>query len=498
MASKKKQDTSAKPPPEQAAKPSSEKTGNDTPDLNDKMAFYAFQGAMSPKITSPVVNDSDIIDDNMSIFRVNAIESRAGKSKIISSGKPYYGYTLTEMKEVPIEKCAEVFGSLTPILTNLFGSGTAMGFSASSTQEEAIKTAKEKVTGKKGEVSTEAESASSGGAMIKYCFIRVPFIHGKTLPNMDKLTAAEQEKMAKLHTIAIFDDSIFNNSTSVEKNKLVKIEFLDENINFAKITGVIAQGGSPIAAPSFFGFPDSILAFATAQVQASVATLTGPQAMNGILFGHSTTAQVFSLYSRLPGKPADRQMFYKQESGGDQKSYSPGFTSRPGTAETYLINCMKAIKDGTAGAEIVDWVNKSYFVFIMVGTNSAYKGDASGLANALVDTLGTSRYYIFARGSYGWGSQYVQSNVRPRDFEFETTGIQGQYYDKILKGMYAKGAKNCVVLRPAPWAPSSALAHSALPEYKQEAEMFLYYLSGGKAGTPPIGSGNGSFINAKK
>ena len=496
---KDRKDSSAKPSASTGVS-ENKNPANDIPDLNDRMAFYAFQGAMRPNITSPILNDSDLIDDNLAIFRINSTESRAGKNKIISPGKAYYGYTLTEMKEIPIEKCAETFGSLTPILTNLFGSGTSMGFSLDSTKEEALKTAKDEYTAKtsKEDTTSKTEDNNSGGATIKYCYVKIPFIHGKTMPDMSKLTDSDQESVAKLHTIAIFDDSIYNNSTAIEKNKLVKIEFLDENINFAKIVGVLAQGGTPAAAPSFFGFPDAILAFAQAQVQASVSTLSGPQAMNGILFGHSTTAQVYGIFNSLGGMPADKKLFYKQESGGDQKSYTPGFTSRPGTAETYLINCMSAIKDGSAGAEIIDWVNKSFYVFIMVGTNSAYKGDARALASALVDTLGTERFYVFARGSYGWGSKYVASNVRGRDFEFETTGIQGQYYDKMLSGMYAKGAKNCIVLRPAPWAASSAAAHSRLPEYEEEAKMMLYILTGGKAGIPPIGSGNGGYINGKR
>ena len=167
----------------------------------DKLPYNAFQESVEFNITSPQVTSNDVADDPMVIYRTNMISGM--NSTIIDISKPYYGYALEDSKAVT-PKNKEAFSAIS-LISSLFG-----------TKEEA-----------------------------QVVRVRVPFIHEKTLTNPEK-NPAQKQKLIKMHTAAYLDPTLFSPSTKITKNKLVKIQFLDQNLSKAKIIGITGQNAASV------------------------------------------------------------------------------------------------------------------------------------------------------------------------------------------------------------------------------------------------------------
>ena len=205
MAETKKPDsanTQAKDSPTAGTAPAQSTESQILKDLNlNNLPFNAFQESIEYNITSPNINSNDVIDDPLIIYRSNMVAN--SNSSIIDINKPYYGYALEDSKAVkPTNK--EAFSAIS-LISSLFGS------------------------------SQEVQSVR----------IRVPFIHEKTLTNPEK-SKNSKEKLIKMHTVAYLDPTIFSPTTKVAKNKLLKIQFLDQNLSKAKIIGITGQNAASV------------------------------------------------------------------------------------------------------------------------------------------------------------------------------------------------------------------------------------------------------------
>lgn len=183
----------------------------------DKLPFNIFQESKEFNISAPLINENDMIDDPLAQYKANMIQGM--NNSIIDLAKPYYGYTLEESKILNPKSDKEGGGG--SILGNLFSSAMA--------------TISSLFGGKDGE--------------IQCVWVRIPFIHAKTVTSPD--SSPNKNAALRSHTLAFLDTTIFDPSTKIEKNKLVKIIFTDQTLSFAKIIGITGQQAGAMGGGGF-------------------------------------------------------------------------------------------------------------------------------------------------------------------------------------------------------------------------------------------------------
>jgi len=182
--------------------------------LKTQINYASLNPSTEYSVTVPELQIGDMVGDNNVMVRSN-IQERLN-NKTVSLSKPYYGLTVEESSYAPRENLG-FLGAATALINFL---ASSLG---NASQEEA-------------------------GNKIQGVRVWVPTIHSKNFMGNPFAITDENVRQQTIQSLpyCVVDETVLPADTKIGGNKLVKIQFIDENLSIARIIGIASGPGIQI------------------------------------------------------------------------------------------------------------------------------------------------------------------------------------------------------------------------------------------------------------